>query len=156
MTPFSSPLSQNPLFFRPPPVNAHTFSPRRRPFAAVHTRDGNAAWAAMEGLFPIGEGFQAPGYVPVGGVTYKLQSPRLGKPGSRSSTRGRQLFAEYASMAEPGPLDLAQQAGPQIASHIEPQGVRFTLSCHACAYIDMHIVRPADCHPTGPADSLAY
>jgi hypothetical protein len=130
-TPISSPLSHNPLLFNP----THTSSP------PVITRDGNVAWAAMEGLLPIGEGFQAPGYAPVGGVSYRFQSPRLGKQSSRGSAKGRQLFAEYASMAEPGPLDQVRQAGPQIASHsgqqtasqfgpqiaslAEHQGVRF-------------------------------
>jgi hypothetical protein len=84
-----------------------------------------------------------------GGVSYKIHSPCLGRLGSHGATRGRQLFAEHASMAEPVPLDLAQQTGPQIASHADLQGVRYPFFSNY-AYIDTHIVR------SGPADCLSY
>ena len=50
---------------------------RRRPHV-FRTQDSNAAWAAAQGLLPIGEGFTAPGYVPahlVGGIRYSVRSP---------------------------------------------------------------------------------
>jgi len=64
----------------------------------------------MEGFFPIGEGFQAHGYAPVGGVTYQVHSPRLGnlgcgKVGSGSLAIGKKLFTEHTSMVEAGPHD---------------------------------------------------
>jgi hypothetical protein len=108
-SPFSSTISQNPLL---KPVRSHdrTPSPRRHPTASIHTRDSNRARTAMEGMFPIGQGFQAPGYAPVGGATYKIHSPQLG--GSKSgkldnnlSARGRKLFAEYTSTVEAGQHD---------------------------------------------------
>ena len=57
----------------------------------------------MEGLIPIGEGFQAPGSAPVGGITYQVHSPCMGRPdsgkaGTSGSMRGRQLFSEYTSV----------------------------------------------------------
>jgi hypothetical protein len=128
VTPISSALSINPLLQRPAGVSQHTPSPGRRQPASLRTRDGNAAWAAAEGLLPVGEGFQAPGYVPVGGVLYTVRSPRAQIPASHGSKRGRQLFAEYASMAETGPHDLAQhgtQPGQQgqMAMQSNAQGV---------------------------------
>ena len=77
----------------------------------MHTRVSNRDHVAMEGIFLIGEGFQAPGYAPVDGATYKIHSPCLGgsksdKSDSGLSARGRKLFAEYTSRVGAGPHDL--------------------------------------------------
>ena len=129
VTPISSPLSQNPLLLRPTVGNRHTPSPRRQPLTTtLHTRDGNVAWAALEGLHPIPEGFQAAGYAPVGGITYRVRSPRFQVQGSHGSQQGRKLFEEYASMADLGSHDHTQhntQTGTQLATHSNLQGVRY-------------------------------
>ena len=66
----------------------------------------------MDGMFPIGNGFQAPGYAPVSGITYNVHPPPLGCLNSGSSVRGgpledRRLFKGYTSMVEPGLPDLS-------------------------------------------------
>ena len=108
VTPVSSPISQNPLLRRGPgtPMDVQMPSPQRIDF---RTQDSNAAWAAAEGLFPIPEGFVAPGYVPanvVGGINYIVRSPRSPRartpqarqPSNQPAGVGRQLFAEYMGM----------------------------------------------------------
>ena len=50
VTPFSSPISQNPLLRRDTPMNVQTPSPRQRRVPSFRTQDPNAAWAAAEGL----------------------------------------------------------------------------------------------------------
>jgi hypothetical protein len=60
-TPFSSPISQNPLLRNGSPMAVQSPSPSRRRPAPFRTQDSNAAWAAAEGLLPIAEGFTAPG-----------------------------------------------------------------------------------------------
>ena len=125
-TPISSNLSQNPLLRNPVSAGQHTPSPGRLQPISLHTRDSNAAWATAEGLLPIGDGFQAPEYVPVGGISYAIHSPHSQVPAGHGSKGGRQLFAEYASMAETGPHGLAQhgtQLGQQAAMHSDSQGV---------------------------------
>jgi hypothetical protein len=115
----SSPISQNPLLRRDAPTGDQTPSPSHRRPQIFRTQDGNAAWAAAEGLFPIREGFSAPGYVPahlVGGVRYAVRSPMALSPQNLQSnvqraSVGRQLFAEYTVPAANG-VDL-QQAAPQ-------------------------------------------
>jgi hypothetical protein len=108
-SPVSSTLSRNPLLATPA-ARVRPPSSRKQPSATVRTRDSNTAQAAMEGFFPIGEGFQAPGYAPVGGVTYQLHSPRMGRlggsrAGDGSSAKGRELFPEYTSTVVAGPHD---------------------------------------------------
>ena len=116
-SPISSTISHNPLFATPV-ASDHPRSPRRQPSATLLMRDSNMAQAAMEGLIPISEGFQAPGYAPVGGVTYQVCSPRMGRPdsgkaGTSGSMRGRQLLSEYTSMVGVGPLDPPAAAANQ-------------------------------------------
>jgi hypothetical protein len=82
------------------PAGMQTPSPSRRRSASFRTWDVNAAWAAVEDLFPITEGFTAPAYVPaqvVGGITYKVRSPtnRANQPTAPLLSVGRQLFTEH-------------------------------------------------------------
>jgi hypothetical protein len=99
-TPYSSPISQNPLLRKEVPVDIQTPSPSQRRPQYFRTQDGNAAWAAAEGLLPIHEGFTAPGYVPaqiVGGVTYTVRSPQARSPQTHQpiaqrASVGSQLF----------------------------------------------------------------
>jgi hypothetical protein len=100
-TPFSSPISQNPLLRKEVPMVIQTPSPSQRRPLPFRTQDSNAAWEAAEGLRPIQEGFTAPGYVPaglVGGISYIVRSPRAQsrEPNAQRASMGRQLFAEYA------------------------------------------------------------
>jgi hypothetical protein len=126
-TPFSSPISQNPLFQRGAPVATHTPSPSRRRPQPFRTQDGNAAWAAAEGLLPIQEGFTAPGYVPaqiVGGVTYTVRSPQARSPQAHQpiaqrASIGRQLFAEYAGTGIQD--DIPQQHSAARAIDVQQQ-----------------------------------
>ena len=77
LSPVSSPISHNPLTRRL--SNIQTPSPSQRHMATFRTRDSNAAWMAAEGLLPIAEGLNAPGFVPaqvVGGITYNIHSPQ--------------------------------------------------------------------------------
>ena len=92
-SPVSSNLSQNPLLQPATIVERTPFA--RRLSSLARSRDGNTAQMNMEGILPIGEGFQAPGYAPVDGATYNTQSSRLGK----------QSFAEYIRTMKVGPLD---------------------------------------------------
>ena len=119
ITPILSPISQNPLLRGPgTPMDVQTPSPRRPPF---RTQDSNAAWAAAEGLFPIPEGFTAPGYVPanvVGGVTYTVRSPqglspRMHRLSAQPVSVGRQLFAEFTGAGFRGSEE--QRGEPQEA-----------------------------------------
>ncbi|KAF8804422.1 hypothetical protein BYT27DRAFT_7106656 [Phlegmacium glaucopus] len=122
--PILSPMSQNPLFQRPAVVSGFTPSPRSQCSGHFRTRDGNVAWAAMEGLLPIPDGFKATGYAPVGGVTYKVQSPHLQDLGSQGSRKGRRLFEGYEEGAQTGRFghpQVARQAGQQIAMQANMQ-----------------------------------
>ncbi|KAF8804842.1 hypothetical protein BYT27DRAFT_7105965 [Phlegmacium glaucopus] len=81
--PVSSPIASNPLLHHPVAASVHTPSPGRRRSLSLRTRDSHAAWAAAEGLLPIPDAFQTPGYVPahiVGGITYDVRAPRLQHP----------------------------------------------------------------------------
>lgn len=119
VTPFSSPISQNPLIQRSPRTHTHvdTPSPTRHRPPSLRTRDSNTAWAAAEGLLPIGGNFAAPGFVPaqlVGGVTYTVCSPH-----ARSPSVGRRLFSEYVDpqlLAPSGlpPQQVSQLSGQQV------------------------------------------
>jgi hypothetical protein len=107
VTPFSSPITQNPLLRR----EALTPAPTRR------TQDSNDAWVVAQGLLPIPDGFVAAGYVPakvvpVGGITYKVQSPRSCHSASGGSSMGRKLFAEY-EVDPHGPQYEVDPHGPQ-------------------------------------------
>lgn len=118
-TPFSSPISQNPLLRKT--GDAHIPSPSRRRSASFRTRDGDAAWAAADGFLPITEGFTAPGYVPaqvVGGITYKVHSPRTSQPTQPTVpllTVGRQLFAEHSGIADTRTPIEQQQLAPHFS-----------------------------------------
>ena len=84
----------------------------------------------MEGLFPIGDGFQAPGYVPIGSITYKVHSPRQDKLGSGSSAKGRRLFSEYTGVVGSGLPDPTNAVGSQDPGWLnaaQVQGVCITL-----------------------------
>lgn len=70
-----------------------TPSPARRRSAFFRTRDGNAAWAAAEGLLPVPDNFTAPGYRPtqvVGRITYRVHSPSSRCSGSQGLDVARQ------------------------------------------------------------------
>ena len=74
-SPPSSPISQNPgpLLRQEASTIVHTPPSSCRSPRLFRTRDSTTAWAVAEGLWPIGEGFTAPGYMPaqlVGGVSY--------------------------------------------------------------------------------------
>ena len=118
-TPLSSPISQNPLLRKT--GDTHTPSPSRRRSASFHTRDGDAAWAAADGLLPITEGFTAPGYVPaqvVGGITYKIHSPRTSLPTQPTAPLlkvGRQLFAEHPGTVDAHTPIQQQQLAPHLS-----------------------------------------
>jgi hypothetical protein len=119
-TPSSSPISQNPLVRRSSDMVIHTPSPRRRS-TSFRTQDGNAAWAAAEGLLPITEGFTAPGYVPaqvVGGITYSVHSPRRHQLAASRPDVGRQLFRDYLKNGT-----FPQVPGPQPYPHISKNTV---------------------------------
>jgi hypothetical protein len=99
----SSPISQNPLLRSV----VNTPSPSRRHPQSFRTQDGDAAWAAAEGLLPIDRDFHAPGFVPaqlVGGVTYTVRSPRISPPAVQRTSSGRRLFAEYDALPQQASL----------------------------------------------------
>ena len=158
-SPVSSTLSQNPLLL-PAEIDDHTTSARRPTSSLAQSRDAGTAQPVMEGMFPIGEGFHAPGYAPVEGAAYNVQSPPLGRIDEGRSTKGgstrsRRLFAEYTRAIKTGPLDLTAAArNPTL--HAILQDVCIYLSQIAlCIKIDSHIVRPAGCQPGSapePAD----
>ena len=75
-SPISSSISQNPLL-QPAAGNEHMPFPCH-PSSSLRTQDSHTAQAVMDSMFPIGNGFQAPGYAPVGGITYSVHSPLLG------------------------------------------------------------------------------
>ena len=153
-TPFSSPISQNPLLRRETPVPVQTPSPSRRRPPPFRTQDSNTAWAAAEGLLPIREGFTAPGYAPahiVGGISYTVRSPhahspQTHQPVAQQASVGRQLFAEYAGNQSNVPQQLPAAKGPdlqqQLASQVPhfkqqtiSQDVRLRTHYFHCAYI---------------------
>jgi hypothetical protein len=111
-TPHSSPVLRNPLLQQGTPMVLHTPLPSCRS-PSFRTQDGNAAWAAAAGMFPIQKDFNAPGFVPaqlVGAVTYTVRSPTGHFPPTvqrKRSTTGRQLFMEYG--------DQQQQAPPGVS-----------------------------------------
>ena len=80
-----------------------TPSPPRQRQHSFRTNDSDAAWAAAKGLFPVREGFLAPGYAPahlVGGVTYTVRSPQgqsreAQRPIVGKASVARHLFGEY-------------------------------------------------------------
>jgi hypothetical protein len=114
-TPYSSPISQNPLLRG----QVHTPSPLQWRVASFRTRDSNEAWAAAEGLFPIQDGFKAPGYAPaqvVGGITYSIPSPP--RTVSRA-IRGQQLFTDAALHLQGAPSLLLWDADD---AHMQVQG----------------------------------
>jgi len=103
----------------------------------------------------------------VGSITYSSQSHYSAGWGSNL---GWKLFAEYAGMMQMGlhgpqgsnpqcsqslqAAGMHTQPGLQIAMQADMQGVHIShLLC--IAYIDSHIVRPADSHANGHADSCA-
>ena len=134
-TPLSSPLSQNPLLQRDAPMVLQTPSPARRRPQSFRTQDSNAAWAAAEGLLPVHDRFDAPGYVPaqlVGGIKYTVRSPSGQVPQTRQpiihhTSVGRQLFAEYTganvrndNLQQRSPIEESisqQQMAPHVQQH---------------------------------------
>jgi hypothetical protein len=76
-TPGSSPVVENP--FR-----------RQSTQDIYHTRNADAAWSIAQGLVPAGDKHQPAGYTPVGGVMYKVVSPK-----NRGLSTGRRLFLQY-------------------------------------------------------------
>lgn len=96
MLPSSSPFSQNPLLCHASTIEAHTPSPARRHSNTLCMHDANKAWLAAEGLVPVTDNFHTPGFVPaqlVGGITYKVHSPRSQCLGIASASR--KLFGEH-------------------------------------------------------------
>ena len=134
-TPFSSPVSQNPLNQDKPPMIIQTPSPSRKHSASFRTWDSNAAWAAAQGLLPITASFSAPGFVPahiVGGVTYSIHSPQECQPTVLRSVVGQQLLTEYEGTRTHG------QGQQQSLQH----SVR-AYHTNYCAYTDLRIVSPS-------------
>ena len=148
VSPISSTISKNPLLRSAGP-NERTPSPRRHTSTSVHTCDSNKAHAVMEGLIPIGEGFRALGYAPVGGVTYKIHFPRAegsgrGKSDNDISMRSRRLFADYTSMVEAGPHDpLVAGYHPALCAILQDVHIHSRISS-SYMHNDLHIVRSVE------------
>jgi hypothetical protein len=128
-SPVSSTLSRNPLLATPV-ASERPQSSRRDQSASVRTRDRSTVQAIMDGLIPIGKGFQAPGYVPVGGVTYQIRSPRTGRSdgnraGDVGSAKGRALFTEYTGTVMAGPLDPPVTVQPTLQALAQNVCVHF-------------------------------
>ena len=148
-TPFSSPISQNPLLQREASVAINTPSPSRRRPQPFRTQDSNAAWAAAEGLFPVQEGFTAPGYVPaqiVGGVSYTVRSPRVCSPRSQQpaaqrASVGRQLFAEYAGTGIRSDIPQQHSAAQEVQLQQQLASLDSRLQQQA-AYPDVRVCIP--------------
>ncbi|KAF8814324.1 hypothetical protein BYT27DRAFT_7036661, partial [Phlegmacium glaucopus] len=107
--PASSPIQSNPLLQRPISSDLHATSPGRSRSLSHRTRDSHAAWAAAEGLLPISEAFQMPGYVPahiVGGITYSVRSLRSAQFRPAGQEADIQASADY-------PVALPTPSGPQ-------------------------------------------
>jgi len=133
-TPNSSPIMHNPLLQRSTIVETHMLSPAKNQSATYYMCDPNAAWLAAEGLVPVADGFQATGYVPaqiVGGVSYKVCSPKSQHASVKGSSLGRKLFVEY--MGDPHKSPCAPHITQQVMALHNPHD-----SC-----TDAHIVRTA-------------
>jgi hypothetical protein len=75
-TPGSSPVVKNPF--------------RHQSMQDVHhTHNADAAWSVVQGQVPAGDKHHPVGYTPVGGVTYKVVSPK-----DRGLSAGRRLFLQ--------------------------------------------------------------
>ena len=140
----SSPISQNPLLRRDDTMAVLTPSPSRRRNGpqVFRTQDANAAWAAAQGLLPIGEGFTAPGYVPthlVGGIRYSVRSPTTAVPHqsiTQHANVGRQLFVEYTDSAAKGG-DLQQQVLPE-SPHLQQQTITLNVRHYESDYMRIY------------------
>lgn len=137
VSPISSTISLN-LLLKSAEPNECMPSPQRHPSTPEHSHDSNKVRTDMEGLIPVGEGFKAPGYVPVGNIAYKIHSPRLeglygGKSDSVVSTRGRSLFVEHTSMVEVGPHD-----PPVVSYHPALHVIMQNVHIHSCVLIITH------------------
>ena len=120
-SPYSTPISRNPLLRTA--GSAHASSPFNQRSPVLRTRDGDAAWAAAEGLISIPEGLNAEGSASapvIGGITYLVRSP--GSSRSRHSGPSRRLFEDYTSVVQTGPQASAQ-AVPQLTTHSDTRGV---------------------------------
>lgn len=121
-TPVSSPLGGNPLL-------------RRLMQDIYRTRDLNAAWLAAQGLVPPGDGYRPAGYTPpqiVGGITYKVHSPKAHQAGAEGSSSGRKLFAEYL-----GDTQHMLHASPHdTVARIQPGQHSPQITASACVHID--------------------
>ena len=140
----SSPISQNPLLHRDDTMAVLTPSPSRRRNGPqiFRTQDANAAWAAAQGLLPIGESFTAPGYVPthlVGGISYSVRSPTTALPHqsiTQHANVGRQLFVEYTDSAAKGG-DLQQQVLPE-SPHLQQQTITLNVRHYESDYMRIY------------------
>jgi hypothetical protein len=133
-TPNSTPISHNPILRRSTIVETRVFSPAKHQSDTYYTRDPNAAWLAAEGLMPVADGFRAAGYMPtqiVGGVSYKVHSPKTQHANVEGLSSGRKLFAEY--MGDPHRSPRAPHTTQQVMALHNPLD-----SC-----TDTHIVRTA-------------
>jgi hypothetical protein len=116
---YSSPISQNPLTQEVEPMNTCT-TPSKRHSSPIHTRDSDAAWKAAEGLIPISDTFNAPGFVPsqvVGGISYKILPSQMRHSDGRVSTLGKKLFSQYT--------DMQPQSNLYAGVQLDVEGVRF-------------------------------
>ena len=114
MPPSSSPISSNPLLRR---IRGHTFFPARKHSDIFCMCDASKAWLAAEGLVPVADDFRTPGFVSsqlVGGITYKVYSPKSQCLGTGKLSTGRELFDGHRSAVRepPGTLSVAPQPGP--------------------------------------------
>jgi hypothetical protein len=102
-TPGSSPVVKNP--FR-----------HQSTQDVYHTRNADAAWSVAQGLVPAGDEHHPAGYTPVGGVTYKVVSPK-----DRGLSVGRRLFSQYwenmdgDAHTQQGPLQTGSRSAQQLA-----------------------------------------
>jgi hypothetical protein len=100
VTPASSPVVKNPF--------------RHQSTQGVYrTRDADAAWSAAQGRVPPEDEYRPAGYTPVGGVAYKVVSPK-----ARGSSAGRRLFTEYWGDAQ------GDSHTPQNLPHAGPRSAQ--------------------------------
>jgi hypothetical protein len=138
--PSSSPISRNPLLEEIAPMVVQTPSPPRRRTPSFRTHDGNAAWAAAQGLLPVREDFVAPGYAPahlVGGIRYTVHSPQAQLPRPPRPITGRASVANDLHGEHSG-VGLRQQPwssqAPTLQQQVSSRDVRL---CKSFIYAHM-------------------
>ena len=103
--------------------STHASSPFNLHFSVLYTCDGDAAWAAAEGIIPIPDGLNTEGFTSaliVRGITYQV--PSLGLSHYHHYGPSRRLFEEYTGIVQTG-LQASMQAVLQSTIHLDTHGV---------------------------------